>query len=635
MGSSSSEEIDKRLSTEAPNEEVLRLLRLCLGRVLEKIDGRGGDWRAACLPDDLRHICDWLAAAVIDKSAWLSRLDAAGRPKKLMKFSTVAGIVAEADKAMLVFAQKHGNLKLTEGEEAVWLDLENGYVLVRLLTAKALDRESSVMQHCIGGGGYDHYLVNGQRLLLSLRDAYGKAHATIEVDTADGIIRQLQGKQNRQPDRRYLSAMARAFSRPDFNPASVMDRLGFVISPDGRFHEKYAIPVGTVVAGDLKYPAGKYPEGFVLPDGLTVYGSLSLMEYNQSVLPAGLVVHGALNLLQCETRRLPSDMVVHGMIHIDGGRLESIPDGFHARSDLSICRASFHEFPEDLTVDGFLSVSASNFPHVPASLRVRKTIGFYGCQIDRFEAVSAVGDLTFADCRIGSLSEGMTVGGNLSFPDTYVGTMPKTADVAGSLVMTGATISEIPAQWKIGGAISANGSTLVSLRGRQSVSGDLLVAGTHVEDLDDLRSVAGNLIVSHRITRLPDALDIAGDLDASGSMLSELPADIKVGGRLLLLNSNVASLPTGLSVGGACDLSGTNITELPEAFSCGSYLDIIDTGIRVIPNGVRARQLMCDDLIEEIGDDVEFSNGVLLPAVPAVLTVDGMRARIATMRDAA
>lgn len=634
MRSSQSKAIDEYLSTEAPSAEVFSLLKLSLGRVLAKIADRGEDWTSSFTADDLRHICDWLAAAILDKSPWLARLDDAGRPKKLMKFSTVASILVEADKAMLVFAQKHGKLSLAEGEETVWLDLENGFVLVRLLTTNALDRESAVMQHCIGGGFYDQYLQSGKRLLLSLRDAYGKAHATIEVDTADGRIIQLQGKQNKLPDRRYLAAMGPAFLRPDFNPSNIMNRLGFVLSPTGELFDKFALPTGAVVAGDLDYQS--HPKGFSLPAGLTVHGSLTLSSYAHGQLPDGLTVHGALKLKQCDVRQLPSDMVVHGMIFVDRG-LEGVPDGFHARSDLYITGAIFDRFPADLKVDGILSVGVSSFPHLPASLRVLKNIGFHACEIGDVEAdFTATADLTFRDCRIGSLADGMVVGGNLSLVDSAVKTMPENASVSGSLTMVGTRVREIPSGWRIGGSIIAGGSTLVSLPARPVVSGDLNLESTNITELDDLRSVAGDLCLSNtRIKRLPRELNVTSDLDAGRCHLAELPDGVRVGGRLLLSESKVTSLPADFSVGGACDLSNTGFVVLPEGFSCGAYLDVTMTGIRRIPKGIRAKQLICDDNIEDIADYVVFTNGVILPAVPDLLTVEAMRRRIVAAAKAA
>lgn len=627
--SATAKEIDRYIEENAPDPQVAALLKLCLGRVLKRFDGV---WTEAFGRDDFRHICDWLSAATIDKSPWLSRLDDQGRPKKLMKFSTVKGILAEADKAMLVFAQKNGNLKLTEGDEEVWLDLENGYVLVQLLTPAALDRESSVMQHCIGGGGYDRYLQNGERRFLSLRDAYGKAHATIEVKS-DGRIVQLQGKQNAIPARRYIAAMRMAFFRPDFNPSDNMDRLGFVLSSDGEMLDKYNLPTGAEIVGDLSYRL--HNQEFGLPDGLTVLGSLHLHGYPHRRLPSGLTVKGAFVLAGSKVERLPDDLVVLGNIEVSGDFV-TVPHGFHAKADLTLSCKSFPSFPNEVTIGGSLTVSGATFPYVPASLKVGGDVIFDDCKLTGVEAgFSTPADLTLSNCEIGSLPDGLSVGGNLDLSNSAVEEMPKSAHVIGSLRMISAVIAEIPSGWRIGRNIEASGSTLAWLPGRATVNGSLYLDDSGVTSLEDLRTVVGNLQIAFtKVRTLPADLVIGGDLDGTHSSLLELPCGLQVGGRLILTSSKIKSLPRDFSVGGACDLSNTEITELPEGFSCGKYLDVLMTGITKIPNGIRTRQLMCDEAVVEIGEDVEIPNGIIVPQFAEILSLAEMRSRLATKKAA-
>lgn len=622
-------EIDKYLEDNVSHEALLPLLKLCLGRVLKRI---GAGWQEAVTRDDLRHICDWLSAALLDKSPWLSRIDDLGRPKKLMKFSTVKGIIAEADKSMLVFAQKHGNLKLTEGEEVLWLDLENGYVLVRLLTPAALDRESAVMQHCIGGGGYDRYLESGERLLLSLRDAYGKAHATIEVRVSDGHIVQLQGKQNALPDRRYLAAMRTAFLRSDFNPFEIMERLGFVLSSSGEMLDKYNLPPEVEIVGDLSFRWPK--DGFDLPEGLTVLGTLKIHGYRHRGLPSGLTVHGAFVLTECEIERLPADLKVHGNIDISGP-LRALPHGFSAPANLRLHSVSFSHFPNDMTVAGSLAVEGSSFPCLPASLKVGGTATFTDCEFSAVEdGLSIPGDLTFSQCRIGTLGS-VSVGRDLDLTNSSLVDVPSALAVGGSLRMHFTRIAEIPQGWTVAGSIEAGGSSLSALPGRDVVHGDLYLDDAKVENLDHLRFVGGKLQIAHtKVTALPAGLVVKGDLDATHSDLAALPEGLNVGSRLLLSASKIRSLPHDLSVAGACDLSNTPIDELPEGFSCGRYLDVMMTGVRRIPRGIRIDRLMCDESVVEIGEDVVIKHGILLPHNPEILSVEEMRERLSTKKAA-
>lgn len=82
-----------------------------------------------------------------------------------------------------------------EGDIEIHSELEDGYVIIRLLTPAAVEREGAVMQHCIGQGYCDDELKNENALLLSLRDANGKPHATLV--TFEGGLVQLQGNSTR------------------------------------------------------------------------------------------------------------------------------------------------------------------------------------------------------------------------------------------------------------------------------------------------------------------------------------------------------------------------------------------------------------------------------------------------------
>jgi hypothetical protein len=143
--------------------DIKRLLGLSLGRVLSNTEWT--DQRAV-LTRNLSHIIDWLHAAVVNNESWLERRDEFGRPKKLMKFGSLDQIIKEADKAMLKAAQKLQSIQLVEGDEELYQELADGYYLVRLKTAAALDRESAEMQHCVGLGAYDASLNDDNSLIL-------------------------------------------------------------------------------------------------------------------------------------------------------------------------------------------------------------------------------------------------------------------------------------------------------------------------------------------------------------------------------------------------------------------------------------------------------------------------------------
>lgn len=182
-----------------------------------------------------------LSFVFIDARSYFTYVDEKGRPKKLLKFGTLEAIVAGADKAMRRHNQNARRSELAGDAEIAYMDLADGYRLVRLMSTEALDAESLEMQHCICHGGYDDKLADPSVVFLSLRDATNKAHATLEIE--NGIIRQLSGKQNAYPDPKYLRLLHPLLSRPDIDLMDIGDGThGIVIDIDGNVWNTDALP---------------------------------------------------------------------------------------------------------------------------------------------------------------------------------------------------------------------------------------------------------------------------------------------------------------------------------------------------------------------------------------------------------
>ncbi len=77
-------------------EPVLKLFELSVGRVLTKSASRHEPWKASLDAQTIKHIVDWLTAAVVNEEPWLCNVDEFGRPKKLLKFSKLSEIAKEA-----------------------------------------------------------------------------------------------------------------------------------------------------------------------------------------------------------------------------------------------------------------------------------------------------------------------------------------------------------------------------------------------------------------------------------------------------------------------------------------------------------------------------------------------------------
>lgn len=218
-------------------------------------------------------------------------------------------------------AQRLGNVRLVEGDVALYAELSDGMVLVRLLTPAALDRETSVMQHCIGNGGYDDFLGRDDHLFLSLRDRHGKAHATLEIEKSK--ITQLQGKQNEPPIRKYVNTLVPFIRERGYKVSVQTARLGYVIDKDDNWHDLQNLPDGLTVEGDLDLRDTGIT---VLPDGLTVGGYLDLTSTGITVLPDGLTVGGSLYLRHTAITALPDGLTVGGYLYLEGTAITVLPD---------------------------------------------------------------------------------------------------------------------------------------------------------------------------------------------------------------------------------------------------------------------------------------------------------------------
>ncbi|MCV9963663.1 PcfJ domain-containing protein [Pararhizobium sp. BT-229] len=295
--------------------KVLRLLEHSVGRVLDNATTRGVEPLSLIDRQQAAHITDWLAAAVENDDPWLKATDLQGRPRKLMKFGSIEAIVSEADKAMRIFLQRNGTVKLREGDEELYAELSDGFHVVRLLTPEALDRESGEMQHCVGQGAYDHKVATEHYEYLSLRDRFGKAHVTIELDLRPArgpIIIQCQGKQNEPPSVAYATMLG-----PMFRERGI--RVG---------------QIGEIVY-DQNWAAHHLP---AMPSGIVVRGSMDVRNIHDLRLPEKMTVHGDFNCEGCHEMVLPMELSVSGGLFMSMGSVRKPAECISVGQDLGLVR---------------------------------------------------------------------------------------------------------------------------------------------------------------------------------------------------------------------------------------------------------------------------------------------------------
>lgn len=166
---------------------------------------------------EVSHVKDWLHVSVAADADWLSNVDAFGNPKKLMKCGSIDRLSAEATKWFDAIDHRNRSsgsqrnpIELGPKDETLECDLGAGYRLVRLLTPRALDRESRLMGHCIGHGSYDHLLADPSVKLLSVRDEDFKPRATLDVRSVNAreYLVQFRGHRNAKPEEHLVDLVS-------------------------------------------------------------------------------------------------------------------------------------------------------------------------------------------------------------------------------------------------------------------------------------------------------------------------------------------------------------------------------------------------------------------------------------------
>lgn len=420
---------------------------------------------------DIDHIVDWLAAARLRNEDWLQRLDSEGRPKKLMKFGSIAQMLAEANKAMRKRRNDGAGLVASEGAELVH-DCGDGFGVYRLMSSSALDQEGWQMGHCVGQGAYDGGVMDGRIAIFSLRDRFGKSHVTVEVNLLQNTVRQIKGKGNGFPKAEYVSRLipwldpSWQISKEDMPPEYGIDRGGRLVHLPGlkpgdvfdgdlKFESRdaevddYRIPLaeGAVVRGDLlvigpnvlsRLREGKGDEygvlqRLVIPSDLKVEGTLKARFMR---LDADEIDAGVLFARQCEVRRLPKRLVARECIFsrttFEGTGDVSFASPVVFRDCLSAVLGQGVVFEEDVTVKDSTQNNTSGVPTVSFGdgTHFRGGLNVEHSEVGIGEGVRVDGDLKL-HVSSASLPETLSVGGDLRIFDAILDRWPANLEVGG------------------------------------------------------------------------------------------------------------------------------------------------------------------------------------------------------------
>lgn len=490
------------------NPDLRRLLELSVLRVARKASRRPSEGFAYSRPVfGLDHIVDWLKAALVNDAPWLRNVDDKGRPKKLMKFGTLDAIVREADKDMRRRADNVLRSELPDGSEEIVATLEGGYSIVRMLTAEALDAETSEMRHCIGQGAYDDRVEDGKTLLLSLRDGSGKAHATIEV--VDGLVEQVQGKQNKPPKDKYVPLLVSYFRQSDYDWSLFGDGTeGFVVDMDGAIHFNDNLPDELHAHGALVLrKVARMPSLATATTDITVH----CLAGEQT--PLRLEAGRDIALIGPGFTTCP-ELVLQGELSLDHTKIIALPQGISV-SELDVRSTPLASLPEDFRCAGHLAFKFTDMTALPSTL--------WNVEGDK---VSSNGSVDLLGSPVSDLGGLNSVNGSLRLAGTKMKALPKDFRVSGDLDV-GELKNIVIGERLSAKRLSAARTDLITFVGGVLEVGDINLVNCGVSFPPVVRSRHSVTLVRCTVLAMPERVDCVERFDLAGSTSNGFPSAIR------------------------------------------------------------------------------------------------------------
>ncbi len=113
------------------------------------------------------------------------------------------------------------------------MEFPGGYRMVDLIGKTALEKEGSLMGHCVGGQTYWDMVKSGEGKIYSLRDSNNQPHVTIEVKNSNNSTEQIKGVGNQAPSRRYWPMLRDFFQKTGIKVEDDYRNVGFLRIYDG------------------------------------------------------------------------------------------------------------------------------------------------------------------------------------------------------------------------------------------------------------------------------------------------------------------------------------------------------------------------------------------------------------------
>jgi hypothetical protein len=168
------------------------------------------------LPGFVYSIAQWIEQALYYEVPWTKNLDKYGRPRKLLKISSFKQAFNElyADEDVIRNIKRaRARDELKEEEQGMdfekVMSFDDGHYIVKLISLRALDRESAYMEHCIGDGNYDERFQNKTLFFYSLRSADNTSILSFVTEPSSRYLCAVSGRRNAAPsfkDLQYIGS---------------------------------------------------------------------------------------------------------------------------------------------------------------------------------------------------------------------------------------------------------------------------------------------------------------------------------------------------------------------------------------------------------------------------------------------
>lgn len=581
--------------------DIRQLLIQCLAPAISRgmihsVAQEGG--RRRYLPGELDHVGDWLAAAVRADLPWLKNVDENGVPRKFTKLHSVESVFAEAERGMQRLLRETSMDAVSQDEEEVVAKLLGEYRLVSLKSPAALDRESKVMQHCVGLGGYDEGLANGSTSILSLRDARGRPHVTIELSVENNRIHQIRGKQNCFPLARYFDLLVPWINEQGLQvvPSELVN--GYFSQQDGPIRHVSQLTENERIPGNLNLLFNDDAHvDLVLPAGLHVDGSLTV---SATFAVGKKVIFGPETsiggTLACSSLR------IHGLgdvsasdMRIVAGEVESVSADCRISSNASFSGTNLNDLLNKAVFEANVELDHIEQVCIPSEVAIRGDLRITGASCVTVQQGAVIGgNFTVVngveDCRL-NVKRDVRVGGNLSSGGT-IATFESGLEVQGEFALSHVETNQLPDGMDVNSLRLNNVRGLVSIPDSAVIRGDVSILNSSIKSLGSRRCWPGDLRIPRvSIESLPADLEVEGELEVSYTPLREFPRGMRIGslvakgcrtgvipedaiilGGIDLTDNHQVSLPDGMIVDGDLNLSGAYMKRTPSNISVTGML---------------------------------------------------------------